>query len=141
MLCILKAIFAWVAMLLVSTNLIGFVVRGLWWTPPTVEASTDRLRECIARDVRRMTIANAIITLLSIVVAAAYLYALFHFWNGALAAAAVLLMLARAPDLFWEIRTGRKVARSDMPKGTVYSAAPLFCFGALPLIWYALCKS
>jgi len=149
MFCILKAIFAWVIMLVVGTNLIGLVVRGLLWTARNVDelcneepeiGPTDRVREVLARESRRMTVVNKILTSLDIVLAAGYLYALFYFWNVGLAAAGVILMASRLPSLMREIRTGRKVTRGDMPRGAAYVAVILVLWGTLLLIWYSLCK-
>ncbi len=85
MLCILKAIFAWVIMSFASINLIALVVRGPSWTAPNdirrlaEDAPTDRVREVLRRESRRMTIAVIIMTSLGIVLAAAYIDALFYF--------------------------------------------------------------
>lgn len=73
---------------------------------------------------------------------AAYLFALYYFWNVWLAVAGVLIMVARIPDLIWEIKTDWKkgVTRTKRPKGPVYIVAGvLFFFGAPLLIWYSLC--
>jgi hypothetical protein len=47
-------------------------------------------------------------TLLSITFIIAYFYALFHLWNIGLAITAGIIMACRLPDLFWEIRYGKK---------------------------------
>jgi hypothetical protein len=38
MIGVLKAVIAWITLMLVGTNLIGFVVRGLLWIPPHIDA-------------------------------------------------------------------------------------------------------
>ena len=140
MLCILKAIAAWVIMLLVGTNLIGLIVRGLFWSPPSIEGTTDRVREVLHRESSRMSLANSAMTFSGVFVTAAYLFALFHFWNAGLALAAGAIMVSRLPDLMWEIRAGRKPTRNDRPKGPVYFLASTFLWASLVLVWYSLCQ-
>jgi hypothetical protein len=142
MLYILKAIVASVVLMLVGTNLIGFIVRGIVeiWSRPSVDAPTDRVAELLRHEYRRMGVANWAMTSLSILVTAAYLFALFHFWNVWLAVAGVIVMVSRIPDLIWEIRTGDRVTRTRRPKGPVYIVASVFFWGSLLLIWYSLCE-
>ena len=140
MLCILKSIVAWAVLTFVSTNLIGFVVRGILWSPPDVEAPDERVAELFRHETRRMSVGNVAMTLLSNLVTAAYLFVLFHFWNVWLAVAALLAMATRLPDLMWEIRTGERVTRRNALKGWLYVATEIVWWGTLPLIWYALCK-
>lgn len=140
-LCILKAIVAWVILMLVSSNLLGFIARGLLWAPPPVDLPPDSpAHEILSGASKRMSAGNAVITLISIIVAVAYLYALFYFWNALLVVAAVLLMVSRLPDLLWEIRTGKKVTPQSRPKGASYTVITILMWVTLPLIWYALCR-
>lgn len=140
MLCILKGIVASVVLMLVGTNLIGLIVRGTVWSPPSVVAPTDRVAELFRHESRRMGVANGAMTFLSILVTATYLFALFHFWNVWLAVAGVIVMVSRIPDLIWEIRTGDRVTRTRRPKGPIYIVASTFFWGSLLLIWYSLCE-
>jgi hypothetical protein len=64
--------------------------------------------------------------------------ALYHFWNVSLAVAADMLMVARVPDLIWEIRTEEKVSAHNMPKGVVHFVGGLLIWLAFPLVWYSL---
>ncbi len=48
LICTLKAILAWVVLAFVGTNLIGFLVRGLLWARPDVDAPTARVAELLA---------------------------------------------------------------------------------------------
>jgi len=126
MLCILKAIVAWVLMLVVGTNLIGFFMRGVFWSPPHVDAPTERLQKLLIREFSRMSFANVTITLGSLVAIGAYLFVLNYFWNYGLALAGGMVMLSRIPDLILEIQTGKKPTNStELPKGPVY----FFCDG------------
>lgn len=140
MLCILKAIAAWVIMLLVGTNLIGLVMRGLFWPPPSTDAPTDRVQKLLARESSRMSFTNRVITFGSAILAAAYLFALFHFWNLGFALAGAVIMTSRLPDLISEIRIGRKTTHKDRPRGSVYLLASTFLWASLVLVWYSLCQ-
>lgn len=140
MLCILKTVVAWVILLLVGTNLMGFIGRGFFWSPPPVDAPTDRVHELLSRESRRMSVINVITTFFSILFAVAYLSALFYFWNVGLAVAGATVMASRIPDLIWEIRTGNRVTRTTAPKGPVHIVATILLLGSLPLVWYSLCK-
>ena len=140
-LCILKAVLVWVIMAFVSMNLFGLVIRGLFWSAPVVDVPvSDELRNLLARESRKLTAGNAIMTFVSIVLAGGFLYSLLYFWNIGLAAAGAILMIWRLPDFLWEIRTGRKLSRGDMPKGLLNIMPVVLLLGALPLIWYSLCK-
>lgn len=140
LLCILKVVVVGLILMLVGTNLIGFIVRGFFWTPPPVDSPTEGVHELFARESKRMSIANGTITFFSIVLTAAYLFTLFYFWNVLLALAGGLVMASRIPDLIWEIRTGSKVTRRSGPKGLLYIFATIIQWGSFPLIWYALCQ-
>lgn len=140
MLCILKTIAAWVILLLVGTNLTGLVVRGLFYSPPPVDAPPDRVQDLLRRESSRMSFTNWIMTFGGVLITAAYLFALFHFWNRGLALAGAIIMASRIPDLIWEIRTGRKPTRKDRPKGPVYFLASTILWASLGLVWYSLCK-
>ena len=134
MLCILKSIVAWAVLVYVSTNLVRFVAWGILWLPPDERALFHHLTW-------RIRVGNAAMTLLSILVTAAYLFALFHFWNVWLAVAALVIMATGLRDLVWEVRTGGGgYTRQSPPKGWLNYAENLVDWGMLPLIWYSLCK-
>ena len=107
---------AWAVLFFVSTNLIGFVMRGILWSPPHIEAPMNASPNFSVTkfDLR---IGNGAMTLLSILATVACLFALFYFWNVWLALAALILMATRLPDLMWRYaptsalrdRTPRKV--------------------------------
>jgi hypothetical protein len=124
----------------VGTNLLGFLVRGFFWSPPANDGPTDRVRNLLANESKRLSRGNFAITLFSGVITLVYLGALYHFWNIVLAVTAVLAMLSRLPDLLWEIRNDQKITRGNSPKGVVYIIATAIMWLCLPLAWFALCK-
>lgn len=142
MLCILKAILAWIVMSLIGTNLIGFFVRPLADSPRFVGGAADLESSGFVREeYRRTLIGGLILTCLELLMIVAYLFALFHFWNAWLALAGLILMIQRIPDLIWEIRTGLRVSRTIFPKGPVYLIARALWWGSLLLIWYSFSES
>ena len=138
-LCILKSIAAWAILTFVGTNLIGFVVRGILWSRSSPEAPDESVADFFRHETRRMGVANGAMTVLSILVTAAYLFAVFHFWNVWLAVAASVSMATRLPDLVWKIRSGERHMRQSAPKGPLYVAATFVMLATWPLIWYSLC--
>jgi hypothetical protein len=139
MFCVFKTIFIWVGLLIVSINLIGWIMRGLLWRPPQIDAPTDRVREVLLKESKKMTSANIFMTLLVFAVALGYIFILYHFGNIFLMIAGVLLMLFRLPDLIWEIRTGSRISRTNAPQGFIHTASFLLMFFTLPLVWYSIC--
>src|SRR5690606_38677029 len=113
MLGVLKAIVAWAVLWIVCMNVIGFVVRGLFFRPPAFDAPTERVAIVLENESRRMRARNRVLTTIGLLVAVILIWSLYHFWNIWLAAAGLLIMVARLPDLIWEIRNGRKVTRHE----------------------------
>ncbi len=137
---IIKAIVAWFIIMYISINLLGFVVRGLLWSPTSME---EKVAEIVFRDVpnrKPMTHAsNFVITLIAFVLTAIWFFTLCYFWNIGLVAAACIIMLTRLPDLLWEIKHGVKVTKTTGPKcGNLLIALDVFL--SIPLIWYSLNK-
>lgn len=138
MLCLAKVAVAWLVLMLLGTNLIGMIVRGLV-APPRLRDLDADLPAWLAGEVKRFERADAILTLGSACVGVLYLVALVHFWNVWVAVAAVMFMVSRIPDLLWEIRTGRKVQKDNMPSGGLQRLTPVLDWGALPVLLFALC--
>ncbi len=136
---IVKTIVAWFIIMLISVNLLGYVVRGLLWSPTSMEEEVAKIvfKDMPNREPMTPTF-NFVITLVAIVFTGAFFLILYHFWNIGLVAAAGLIMLSRLPDLLWEIKNGVKVTRTIGPKlGYLFALEFLLSF---PLIWYSLCK-
>ena len=136
---IAKTIVAWFIIMLISVNLLGYVVRGLLWSPTSMEEEVAKIvfKDMPNREPMTPTF-NFVITLVAFVFTVAYFFALYHFWNIGLVAAAGIIMLTRLPDLLWEIKHGVKVTKNRGPKlGYLFALEFLLSF---PLIWYSLCK-
>ncbi len=134
---LVKTIAAWLTMKIIGINLLGYVVRGLLWSPTSME---EEVAEIVFKDMPNrepMTPTfNFAITLVSFVFTVAYFFALYHFWNIGLVAAAGIIMLSRLPDLLWEIKNGVKVTKTTGPKlGSLFAMEFLI---SIPLVWYSL---
>ena len=136
--CVIKAVIAWVVLMLIGTNLVGMVVRGLVEGSPVREfekSPIPLIREeatWCRRTNTGMTIFFAVLTIL-------YLYLLLRAWNIGVLIAAAMLMASRIPDLLWEIRNRKRVTREEGPKGIVAVSSTLLMWAALPVLWLALC--
>ena len=134
MICILKSILGYVILMLVGTNLIGIIVRGI--VPKYYKHSNGEL--WIEKDLR--TSKNILLTTVFILITLAYLYALYHYWNILVVVAAVMVMVARLPDLLYEIKTGIKITFRNKPNKFKYAFWNIIGWLALPVLWYAMCK-
>lgn len=142
LLSLIYAVGAWVALMLIGTNLVGFVVRGLV-AAPGMEQLEAGLDPFVRREFAKYKRANVGVTLFFALLGVLYLYLLLRFWNLGVLAAAVMLMLSRLPDLLWEIRTGYKVTMVRLrsgaaPKGAMAIVATVMMWAALPLLWFFL---
>ena len=99
--------------MLIGTNLVGFFSLGL---------------------IRK----NIGISLFVTVIGLLYLFLLLYFLNIGVAIAAMLLMVARIPDLIWENRYGQKIDKKNRPKGFRYTLATILMWAALPVLWWSL---
>ena len=144
MLCLIKTAVAWVILMLVSTNFLGMVVRQLVPTREEKKLEENMTGPAVQKIFGKYRTQNKHISLgvavFFVVLSVIYLYALLRFWNIGVVAAAVMLMLARLPDLLWEIRTGQKVSHKNAPKGFYGFLATVLSWGALPVLWFALCR-
>ena len=126
----------WLALMVVGTNLIGMLVRGLVLVSDVESqlSKEDSVFKKIAGEVYDPK-AERKINFIALVLIIIYLIALFYFWNIGVVVAALMLMSARVPDLLWEIKHGRQSIRR-MPAR--YMLTLLIMFTALPVLWYAL---
>ena len=136
---IIKAIVAWLIMELIGINLLGYVVRGLLWSPTSMEEEVAKIvfKDMPNREPMTPTF-NFVITLVAFVFTVAFFFAQYNFWNICVVAAAGVIMLYRLPDLLWEIKHGVKVTKNTGPKIGCLCAMEFLL--SIPLIWYSLCK-
>lgn len=127
-------------LLFVTTNLTGMVVRGFFVQDTDFEDFIKKGKPRLYTKTgismgdsadKRITIVSSIITIL-------FLYLLYRFLNIWAVVAALLLIISRVSDLLWEIRTGKKVATKERPRGGIYSITDIIVWAALPMLWWSL---
>lgn len=133
---IIISLLGWGAMILIGINLIGMFIRGLVMVAD-VENQISQMDEKLKKVTSEFynPKVERKVNWLSLFLVIVYLGILLYFWNVWLVLAAILIMIARIPDLLWEIKNGRENVR-NMPK--VYSLTILIYLVALPIIWYSL---
>lgn len=139
MLCILESIAAWLILMLIGTNLIGFLVRGLLWNLPPLDGTIEEADAVLQPLRARLYFANSTLNVVFAVAILAYLVMLMYFWNLGLAIAGACIMASRVPDLLWEIRNGRKVTSRDN-RTIASTVANGVSWASLVLVWYSLCE-
>ena len=125
---IIKAIIGYFILMLVGVNLIGIVVRGFIRSNSNNQVFNENI-----------TAPQSIFTtVIGLLITTAYLYALYYFFNIGVLLSAILLMVARIPDLVFEIRIGQKINAINMPKKPIYVVFNIVGWLAIPLLWYSL---
>ena len=97
----------WIALMIVGTNLVGMLVRGFVLISEVrklISKGSGAFKKVAAEfykpsEERRVNV----VALVLIVI---YLIILFYFWNIGVVLVAASLMLARIPDLLWEMKHG-----------------------------------
>lgn len=139
----IKTILVWLMLMYIGINLIGYLVRSvvpaLSPFSPLDEVS-ESAQKIINREMQSKRRADIVLSLLFSIIMVAYLFGVYHYWNVALIAVAVLVMIGRLPDLLWEIRTGKRITKANMPKGIFSNIGILIDILTLPLTWFALYK-
>lgn len=139
LLCLVKVVLGGFILMYLGINLVGMVVRGFVTPVDLRDVQTDAL--WLVDEAKKAERADRMVTLASVVVTVLYLYALVHFWNVWVAVAGIMFMVSRFPDLLWELRTGRKVGKDNMPPYPLSRLTLLLDLGAFPLLWFAICRS
>jgi hypothetical protein len=126
---------SWLAIMFVSTNLIGIWVGGI--TPNAklqdIAGSDQILRNEIKKS-QRMQFVIATVLLLS------FLTILFYFWNLGLVIAALMLMASRIPDVIWEMKSSRSLEIEDMKKPKLWLLTTLLSWASIPVVWYSIAR-
>lgn len=137
---IVIAIVFYFVLMWLSVNLLGLFVRG-FFTNPDINKLKLEGHDFIKQEIEKSERADKWLNLIAFLCIVGYLYATFHFWNIGFMVVALVLMLARLPDLLWEIKTGEKITTSivkSMPKNVLYYATTFLTFAALPALYYFL---
>jgi hypothetical protein len=125
-------------LVLLSTNLLGFLIRGLF-TNPEFEKLKSEGSEFIKQEIEKSQRYDKWTNVIAFLLIVFYLYATFHFWNIGVTTVAIVLMMTRLPDLLWEIKTGKKITVGvaiSMPKNALYFITTFLDWAALPVALY-----
>jgi len=98
---------AWLVLILIGTNLIGMLVRGLVLTSEVSKllAKGSPAFKKVAAEFYKSSEEKRT-NIIALVLIVAFLGVLFYFWNIGVVIAAALVMIARVPDLLWEMKYG-----------------------------------
>jgi hypothetical protein len=119
--------------MIIGTNLLGIVVRGIFPINKKVSEEKSVVIEPIS------STSSIIITVILAIVSILYFFALYYYWNLGIMTAGLILMLTRLPDLLFEMKTGEKLNPQNMPKRPIDIICTILSWAALPLIWYSFC--
>lgn len=132
---ILLTIGFFLALLYLSTNLLGLLVRGLFVDPRLEELKSNEV-EIIRKEAEKTQRAEVWVNIVALGLIVLYLYLLFHFWNWEVMGVAIVLMATRLPDLLWEIKHGKKITMETMPKNTLAYTTVILDWLMLPALYY-----
>lgn len=135
-LSIIKTIVGYFILIFLTANLLGMVVRGIFGKTPNDEI--EKYHPIIQSEAIKLNRANYFITIIFCLLMVLFYYLLFHFWNIGVVLVAAMLMIARLPDLLYEIRTGVKVTSKTGSKGLLKFIILLIDWSALVVLWFAL---
>ncbi len=131
---ILITFFGWLALVLIGINLVGMLVRRLVSNPEMEKLAAER-HEFVKKLAKEHQEAEKKVNYVALALILIYLGVLFYFWNIGVVIATIMIMIARIPDLLWEMKHGRAKIK-DMPP--IYMLTLLIILAALPVLWYAL---
>lgn len=120
-LCIAYSIISYIILIILSSTILGMIVRGI--NKPSFLRTTM----------------DYVLSIIFLIVAMVYLYALYFFWNIGLFAAGLILIAVRVPDLRYEMKTGEKSNTKNMRKRPIDIIFSIIGWLVLILVWYSLC--
>jgi len=124
---------SWFALMFISTNLLGGLVRGLVANPEADERASEN--EVLTHEIRRSERNTNIFFAILIAV---FLTILYYFWNFGLVAAGLMLLVSRVPDLIWELQSRKKLELGDVRKPRFSLTTTLLSWASIPVVWYSI---
>jgi hypothetical protein len=124
---------SWLAIMFVSTNLTGLLIRSFIVNRELNEIASSN--EILTHDLQK---SQGVARIISTVLIVAFLGILYYFWNMGLMAAGLMLILSRAPDQIWEMKSERKLEMGDMSKPQFSVLTTLLSWASLPVVWYSI---
>ena len=126
----IKVLVAYFALMFISTNLLGIVLRGLITSYATING-----KRYIVEDIT--TTRSKITTIIFLLATFAYFYLLYKYFQIGIPIAAGLFMLTRVPDLLFEMRTGIKPTMNNLPKRRFDVILKIIDWALIPLLWFS----
>lgn len=130
---LIKAILGYFVFMFIGANLIGFIVRQIYKAGLTNDL--QHLKVVVRHDLKSIDI---IISIFFFLVTVAYLYAVYYYFNIGVLICAAIIMIARLPDLLFEIKVGQKINFRTMPKKPFDVFISILSWAVFPLLWYSL---
>ena len=127
----------YLVLMLLSVNLLGLLVRGLF-TDPELERLKKEGHEFIKQEVEKSQHADKWVNVIALILILIYFYLLFFIWNSGVVAAAIVIMIGRLPDLLWEIKHGRRLDPNIMKKTAMYYLTSFLPWLAIPILYFSL---
>lgn len=130
-------------LMLLSVNLVGLLVRGLFINPELEKIKSETEHEFIKKEIEKSESADKKVNIIAVLLIVGYLYITFYFWNIGITIIAIILMIIRLPDLIWEIKNyngklSYTNAKSLLPKNTLSTLIGLSYIILLPMLYYFL---
>lgn len=119
---LILSVVAYFILMLISTNLIGLVVRGVYKN----------------KNEEKEGASGVLLTIIATLFMIGVLYLLYIYLGILFVLAAVLFMVGRIPDLLWEIKHGVKTTKENMRTKPIDYATGIMDWIPLPLLWYAI---
>ena len=136
---IVLSVIGYFLLMIIGTNLIGMVVRGFFRNTNLEKMKGNKeVHEIIKDEIRKNDRAGIVVTIFSMLFCIIFLYLLYRYINAWAVLAALFLMIGRIPDLLWEIQSGQRITKTNMPKGAIYIVASGINWLALPVLWWGL---
>jgi hypothetical protein len=130
------AIIGWFVLALLSTNLLGLLVRGMF-RDPEIDRLINEGHQSVKQEASKSRRADTFLNIAAVALIVVYLYLLGRFSNVFFVIVAMTLMATRLPDLLWEIKHGRKLNVNEMPKNWFFYLTTSLDWCSLPGLWYA----
>lgn len=134
---LIGAVVGWFILMLISTNLIGFFIRGIY-KPVNFDEFKKSEYKTIRDEAKKLNRANIFGNIFGVILIIVYLFLLYYFLNLGIMFTGLILMITRIPDLLWEIRNGKKINKYDKPKGSLYQSMTILSWIALIILWISL---
>ncbi len=124
-------------LMLLSVNLLGLFVRGLF-PQKELERVKREAPQLITESDKEYIHKQKRTTIIALIINIIYFYLLFRIWNVGVVIAVLIIMTGRLPDLLWDIKHGKKTDPKLMKKNAMYYVSAFLPWLALPVLYFSL---